>query len=265
MSADAGADMGQVNDPIEEAARTLVDAAPFPVLTGAGISAESGIPTFRGPGGVWSRYDPYEYGHIETFRVHPERTWQLLMEMIKGSLGAAPNGAHMVLAEMEGRGLVSGVITQNVDGLHTLAGSRNVVELHGNARMVRCLKCGNPETLDPDMLETFQIHCFCGGMKKPDIVLYGENLPLHAIHRAQEMCQRARAVLVIGTSGIVYPAAALPEIVRSMGGRIVEINPSDTALTEGGRTLTIPMGAVMGVSALFERMKEVIGRNPSGK
>jgi NAD-dependent deacetylase len=102
-------------------------------------------------------------------------------------------------------------------------------------------------------------------MKKPDIVLYGENLPFRAINRAQEMCQGARAILVIGTSGVVYPAAALPEIVRSNGGRIVEINPSDTALTEGGRTLTIPMGAVMGVSALFERMKEVIGRNPSGK
>jgi NAD-dependent deacetylase len=242
---------------LTKAARVLMDARPFPVLTGAGISVESGIPTFHGPDGLWSKYDPYEYGHIDTFRVRPERTWALLMEIIKGSIDASPNEAHRTLAEMERRGWVGRIVTQNVDGLHSLAGSKDVIELHGDARRVRCLKCGNTETLDQDTIESFQIHCFCGGIKKPDVVLYGENLPMEAIKCAQDLCIHAKAILVIGTSGIVYPAAGLPEIVRCSGGKVIEINPSDTALTNGIATMTMKEGAVQGLKALFSAMERV--------
>jgi NAD-dependent deacetylase len=242
---------------LTKAARVLMDARPFPVLTGAGISVESGIPTFHGPDGLWSKYDPYEYGHIDTFRVRPERTWTLLMEIIKVSIDASPNEAHRTLAEMERRGWVGRIVTQNVDGLHSLAGSKDVIELHGDARRVRCLKCGNTESLDPETIGTFQIHCFCGGIKKPEVVLYGENLPMEAMRDAQDLCARARAILVIGTSGIVYPAAILSEIVKSSGGDVIEINPSETALTHGISTITIKEGAVQGLKALFSAMERI--------
>ncbi|MDG6226162.1 MAG: NAD-dependent protein deacylase [Candidatus Thermoplasmatota archaeon] len=245
-------------DELVKAARLLLQARPFPVLTGAGISVESGIPTFHGPEGLWSRYDPYEYGHIDTFLEHPERTWELLLEIIRSSISARPNRAHELLAKMEMMNWCGPVITQNVDGFHGLAGSQNVIELHGNARRIRCMKCSFTETLDPEGLEAFQINCYCGGMKRPEVVLYGEDLPMSALMSARESCYGCKGVLVIGTSGIVYPAASLPGIVHDRGFPVVEMDPTETALTGSVADVSIRMGASSGLEALFDAMERIL-------
>jgi len=247
------------DEDIRFAARLLAEAVPFPVLTGAGISVESGVPPFTGPGGLWTRYDPYEYGHIDTFLIDPMRSWTLLMELLEGSLGASPNDAHRSLSVMEDKGWVRPVITQNVDGLHSEAGSKDVLELHGNIRRIKCMKCGNLEVLDASALDTFQKVCFCGGVKKPDVVLYGENLPYSVLIDAQEACSACKAVLVVGTSGLVQPAASLPMIVHERGGKVVEVNPSDTSLSGGYADITIRAGAVKGLTALLDAMTGLLG------
>ena len=155
-------------------AQLLADSMAAVALTGAGISVESGIPSFRGAHGLWSRYNPMEYAHIQAFVDNPAKVWKLLRELEEIILRARPNPAHTVLAELEKRGRLKGIITQNVDNLHQEAGSRNVIEFHGNARRFVCLRCGRdfpPHILDFSQLP---LYCPCEGLIKPDIVFLGE-------------------------------------------------------------------------------------------
>jgi NAD-dependent deacetylase len=202
---------------------------PCVVLTGAGVSTESGIPDFRGAGGIWSRFDPYEVASIDAFQREPARVWDFYALRLDVLADAHPNAAHFALAQLEQAGLVEAVITQNVDGLHAAAGSRDVVEVHGSITQARCLACGmvvvrrELETLLP------LPHCpSCGAVLKPDVVMFGELLSPAAIDRATRLAQGASLLLVVGSSLEVWPVAGLPEETLDRGGALAVVNRDPT-------------------------------------
>jgi NAD-dependent deacetylase len=200
-------------------------------LTGAGISVASGIPDFRSPGGLWERFDPLEYAHIQAFRKNPAKVWQLLVEMDETITRALPNPAHYALAALEAKGYLAGIITQNVDNLHQAAGSHRVVEYHGNALRFVCDQCRGHhprETLD---FSHPPLYCLCGGLIRPDVVFFGEAIPPAAQAAAEELAQHCDLLLVIGTSGEVAPASYIPAIARQWNAIIVENNLEPTRLT----------------------------------
>ncbi|MBM4274605.1 MAG: NAD-dependent deacylase [Deltaproteobacteria bacterium] len=216
-------------------------------FTGAGISVESGIPDFRSPGGLWSRFDPMEYAHIRAFLANPAKVWVLLQEMDDIIIRARPNPAHYALAELEARGHLLGVITQNVDNLHQAAGSKLVVEYHGNALRFICHTCKGRhprETLD---FRRTPLYCYCGGLIRPAVVFFGEQIPAGAQEDAEELARECDLLLVIGTSGEVAPANYLPFIAKDHGAIIVENNlePSNLTRTVTDYFLPGPAGQVL--------------------
>jgi NAD-dependent deacetylase len=204
-------------------------------LTGAGISVESGIPDFRSPEGLWARFDPMEYAHIQAFRQNPAKVWNLLKEMDETVTRARPNPAHYALAALEARGLLLGIITQNVDNLHQAAGSQRVVEYHGNALRFVCDTCRGHHPRESLDFSHTPLYCLCGGLIRPDVVFFGERIPTRAQEEAEELAQECDVLLVIGTSGEVAPASYLPYTAKEWGAVIVENNLEPTRLT---RTLT---------------------------
>jgi len=200
------------------------------VLTGAGVSQPSGIPTFREEGGIWDRYDPAEYGHIAAFLRDPHRVWRMLFELDEVVRVAGPNPAHVAIAELEAIGSVGCVLTQNADALHQRAGSREVVELHGTTARLRCLTCDDvrPREAVEEELDARRVPCCsaCGSVLKPDVVMFGEMLPADALSRAEEEAVADCSTLVVaGTSAEVYPVAGLPDEPRRHGAEVVEVNP----------------------------------------
>ncbi|WP_254543982.1 SIR2 family NAD-dependent protein deacylase [Halomarina pelagica] len=222
-------------DELRFAAGALGDAERAVAMTGAGVSTASGIPDFRGSDGVWTRYDPEDF-HISRFEADPEGFWDdrlALVEELYGE-GREPNRAHEALAALEREGHIGGVITQNVDGLHQAAGSDRVVELHGNGERVVCTDCGGTDDLDAVRSRAADLppRCRrCDGLLKPDVVLFGERLPDYAWYRAHAMAQRADAVLVVGSSLSVEPAASLPREAAGRGATLVVVNRERTALS----------------------------------
>jgi len=204
-------------------------------LTGAGISVESGIPDFRSPGGLWERFDPLEYAHISVFRRDPAKVWLLIREMDATIMRARPNPAHLALAALEAKGYLTGVITQNVDNLHQAAGSRHVVEYHGNAGRFVCLTCTRGFARESLDFARVPLYCPCGGLIKPDVVFFGEPIPAAAQEEARRLARNCDLMLIIGTSGEVAPANFLPHIAKEHGAVIAENNLAPTRLT---RTLT---------------------------
>ncbi len=200
-------------------------------LTGAGISVESGIPSFRGAGGLWQRYNPMEYAHIQALRANPAKVWMLLKELDETITRARPNPAHYALAELEARGHLIGIITQNVDNLHQAAGSRKVVEYHGNALRFVCLACQRPFARQSLDFAAAPLYCPCGGLIKPDVVFFGEAIPPAAQAQAHDLAQSCDLLLIIGTSAEVAPASYLPYTARDWGATIVENNLEPTSLT----------------------------------
>lgn len=209
--------------PYQDVAELLLTLKNCVVLTGAGISAESGIPTFRSKDGLWERYDPMVYASVEVFRRDPSKYWQIRGDFIRNYDTYSPNAAHRALVELEQMGIVRRVITQNIDGLHRKAGSRRVVEIHGSLREIICQQCGKTY-LAPNIPEGNPPHCECGGVLKPNTVLFGEQLPPEALEAAIRESSTCRVMLVIGTSAVVYPAAHLPAVAKQHGAKIVEIN-----------------------------------------
>jgi NAD-dependent deacetylase len=207
----------------KDVARLMAGQKSCVVLSGAGISAESGIPTFRSKGGLWEKYDPTVYASIEVFRKDPSKYWEIRGDFIKNYDRYQPNDAHHALRDLEKMGIVRQVITQNIDGLHKKAGSQNVIEIHGSLREIYCLKCSK-EYLAPHVPEGSPPYCACGGVLKPNTVLFGEQLPPQALEKASLESQTCDIMLVIGTSAVVYPAASLPSIAKQHGAKIIEIN-----------------------------------------
>ncbi|MGH2349394.1 MAG: SIR2 family NAD-dependent protein deacylase [bacterium] len=221
-----------MND-IAAAAAILTRRRPAVVFTGAGISTESGLPDFRSLGGLWEGVDPMEVASLSAFRRGPQVFFEFYRTRLAHLAGARPNPAHVALADLEARGITGVIITQNVDGLHQAAGSRAVIELHGNLREAACPDCGwtGPITVITDALagDATPACPACGGPVKPNVVLFEELLPADAYRRAEAACRRTRALLVVGSSLQVTPAAWLPQIVLESGGSVVIINAEPTA------------------------------------
>jgi NAD-dependent deacetylase len=237
-----------MDDLIKRAAADLAAADRAVALTGAGISVESGIPPFRGKGGLWEKIDPMEFAHIDAFLADPEKVWTVLIREMKEIIDrAAPNAAHRGLARLAELGRLTTVITQNVDGLHQAAGNTDVIEFHGTFARQRCLDCGTRcETAGVD-LSVIPPRCGCGGIYRPDCVFFGEMIPSGHLARSREISATCDVMLVIGTSATVQPAAMMPYIARSAGATVIEINPEPTPLTGdiSDYILTGPAGAVM--------------------
>jgi NAD-dependent deacetylase len=200
-------------------AELIVERQPCVVLTGAGISTESGIPDFRSPTGIWAEVDPFEVASIQAFRRDPARVWDFYRARIGLLRDAEPNAGHRAIAELEERGLVSAVVTQNIDTLHARAGSRDVVEVHGSIRTAECLACHFAEDVDSVLaqLETepaprcrYPLCRHCGEVLKPGVTMFGELLPPGALERATELARSSRLVLVVGSTLEVWPVAGLP-------------------------------------------------------
>ena len=219
------------SDPVRQAARLLAGRRNAVALTGAGISVESGIPSFRGAQGMWGKYDPMEYATLHAFMQSPRKVWEMLSEMVSVCGGAAPNTAHAGLSDLEKMGIVRAVITQNVDGLHQAAGSRRVIEYHGNLDELICVYCWRRYPTRDRWTPGAVPRCDCGEILKPNVVLFGEPIPWLAQEQAEEEARACGVLLVIGTSAQVSPACDIPRIAKESGAAVVEINPEPTSLT----------------------------------
>ena len=218
----------------EQLARLIREASSVVALTGAGISVPSGIPDFRSPGtGMWANVDPMDVAHIDVFRRDPERFWHFYGERFQTLEHKQPNGAHEALAAMERAGLLSAVITQNIDQLHARAGSRALVEVHGTIAHSSCLRCQAQYPIaDVRARQSADARgvprCECGEVLKPDVVLFGEYLPEDALDRAERLAAGADLMLCIGSSLEVYPVAQLPAMTLVAGGRIAIVTQGRT-------------------------------------
>lgn len=220
-----------------ELAAELWKKSRFPIaFTGAGISVASGIPDFRSPGGLWSKYDPMKVATAEAIQNNPRDVWEFLLETGDLLQSCEPNAAHFALATLEEQHGLQGIITQNVDNLHQRSGSREVVEFHGNFERFHCRKCGKEEDRDrvqEKARQSLPPWCDkCGSMLRPDVVFFGEAIPVRAMQRSQELIRTADLILVIGTSGEVAPANTIPREVKMKGGQIIEINKGATYFRE---------------------------------
>jgi len=210
---------------VKKAAELLRQSKYTTAFSGAGISVESGIPPFRGETGLWSKYNPVVLD-IDYFHTHPLESWNVIKEIFYDFFGKArPNDAHRVLAEMEEKGLLKNIITQNIDNLHQEAGSREVYEFHGNSRELICTGCGRRHTVEEIDLDKLPVSCIsCGGLVKPDFIFFGEGIPSVAYSKSVEASQRADVFLVIGTTGEIMPASQIPIMAKSNGAKIIEVN-----------------------------------------
>lgn len=215
---------------LEEACQTVRGASRIAVLTGAGVSAESGIPTFRSNGGFWQNRRFEDLATPQGFAHDPKFVWQWYEERRRGIAAARPNAGHEALAAIEKRTAEFTLITQNVDGLHDAAGSKNIVKMHGDIWVVRCVECGNERTERAE-LNDLPPRCSCGGMLRPGVVWFGEMLPEGALERATSAVRRAEVLIVAGTSAQVYPASGLIPLAIEGGAAVIEINPEVTGFS----------------------------------
>ena len=222
-----------MDDAIQIAAKNLAKTEKVVALTGAGISVESGIPPFRGKGGLWERFDPMEYAHINAFLKNPAKVWEVLIKEMKCIIDTAkPNDAHKGLARLEALGILTTIITQNVDGLHQMAGNTDVIEFHGNFAWQRCMDCGHRcETAKIDVTR-IPPRCECGGIYRPDCVFFGEMIPPHHLYRSEKVAVDCDIMLVVGTSALIQPAASIPVTAKEARAKIIEVNPERTLLSE---------------------------------
>ena len=238
---------------IQQAAQKIKDAHRSIAFTGAGISVESGIPPFRGPDGLWSRYDP-QVLELSYFQRHPLESWEVIKEIFYDFFGQAqPNPAHEALAQLESAGYLHGIITQNIDNLHQQAGSRDVTEFHGTSRRLTCLSCRQTWEFHLDMLDNLPPACpRCGGLLKPDFIFFGEGIPPQAYRRSLAETERADVWLVIGTTGEIMPASRLPIEAQRNGALMIEVNLRPSNYTSTITDIFLPGNASEVLSALAE-------------
>ena len=228
---------------LEAAADCLAHARYAIALTGAGLSVESGIPPFRGPGGLWTKHGEPPMNGFQRFLADPRRAWEdrlnptgPMRELWNALSAARPNPGHHAFVQLEDLGVLRAVSTQNVDNLHRLAGSRRLLEIHGNATLIRCLGCGRRFARDEIDFSELPPHCpDCDGLLKSDTVSFGEPIPSDVLEGCFEEAALADCMIVAGTSATVYPAAQFPLDVRDRGGDLIEINPYPSELTAVSR------------------------------
>jgi NAD-dependent deacetylase len=217
-------------------AALIRERGPCVVLTGAGVSTESGIPDFRSPTGIWADFDPLEYASLDAFRRDPEKVWRFYAPRFAVLTDAEPNAAHRARAELERRGLVRAIVTQNIDLLHERAGSHEVVEVHGSIRTSTCPACGavHPLAEVVALLDSAGAPACaqCGAVLKPDVVFFGEQLPVAAIDRAYALAREAGLLLVVGSTLEVWPVAELPLVTQGEGGSVAIVNQGPTAMDD---------------------------------
>ena len=239
-----------MQDNIEKAVELIRGASHLSAFTGAGISVESGIPPFRGKHGLWNKYDPALF-EIDYYLSHPQESWKLIVTLFYETFErAAPNRAHEVLADLEKNGMLKSLITQNIDSLHYRAGSRNIVEYHGNSRELVCTQCGEVHPLTPEVLEREIPYCTCSGLLKPSFVFFGELIPQKAVIESEQISSQTDVMFVIGTTGSVYPAAYIPHAAKGHGAVILEINPEASEYTHSITDIFIPGPAAEIMSSL---------------
>ncbi len=221
-----------MKDAVSEAALLIKKARTCTAFTGAGISVESGIAPFRGEGGIWEKYDP-RYLELSYFLAHPEQSWEVIKKLFFDHfVQAEPNKAHKVLARLEAADLLQAIITQNIDNLHHRAGSKQVIEFHGNSRRLVCLECRYATDIRDDLWQSLPPRCpQCTAVLKPDFVFFGESIPSEAFSNSFVYAVKSDVMLVIGSTGEVYPAASVPEHARQSGAKIIEINPQPSEFT----------------------------------
>jgi len=219
-------------DPIRKAARLLADRRNAVALTGAGISVESGIPSSRAAPAMREQSDPMQHATLHSFMHDPRKVWEMLSEMVSVCGFAVPNAAHKGLASLERMGVVRAVVTQNVDGLHQAAGTRRVIEYHGNLDELVCVYCWKRYPTRDRWTPGAVPLCDCGEILKPNVVLFGEPIPWLAQEQAEEEARTCGVLVVIGTSAQVSPACDIPRIAKESGAAVVEINPEETSLSE---------------------------------
>ena len=241
---------------IEKGANIIMDSSPVIALTGAGISVESGIPDFRGKGGLWSRYNPDEYATIDAFMSDPEKVWKMLKEMEELIIQARPNMAHLGMGELEKMGFLNCIITQNVDNLHQAGGSKEIIEYHGNSSTLSCVWCGKRYNVI-EKREEHPPRCECEKILRPDVVFFGETIPAEALNRSFKLAVTAQALMVVGTSATVSPANSIPGIAKQNGAKIIEINKERTLLTDSMTDLFIQGEAGRIISELVAALKNM--------
>jgi NAD-dependent deacetylase len=240
----------EISETVRKAANALKGCKHLIAFTGAGVSVESGIPPFRGEGGIWTKYDSADL-ELDRFLADPGKAWHTIREIFYNFTAAAqPNDAHRVLAKWEADGFLKFLVTQNIDGLHSAAGSKKLAEFHGSCRDLVCLSCGKRVAATPEMLENLPPKCSCKGVYKPNFVFFGEGIPRDAYESSFSEAQKADACLVIGSTGAVYPAAQVPRIVKDHGGLIVEIDPNPTEFTSSITDIFIRSPAAEAMRAL---------------
>ena len=221
-----------MQDLYEKAAEVIKKSTNLISLTGAGHSVESGIPDFRSPGGLWDKFDPMEFAHIDSFKKNPERVWEMIFALRNITDNAKPNAGHLALARLEETGLLKSVITQNIDNLHQEAGNKNVIEFHGNASRLECLDCGQSYASDEiELKKTPPVCSDCGTILKPGFIFFGEMIQNNVLMDSNTLSGQADAILVIGTSAVVQPAASIPFRAKQNGAVVIEMNLEETGLT----------------------------------
>ena len=240
----------------KKAADIIKNSKNLVAFTGAGISVESGIPPFRGPTGLWSKYDP-KILDIDFFISHPDISWKYIKEIFYDYMqNVNPNKAHYFLAKLEKKGLLRGVITQNIDNLHQKAGNKEVIEFHGTANKLECIKCKSKFKSNTIALDNLPPLCpKCGGILKPDFVFFKEPIPADAFEKSIELMQSADAVLVIGTTGEIMPASELPFLAKRNGAKIIEINIEPSNFTQNITDIFLNDKATLASEKLEKELK----------
>jgi NAD-dependent protein deacetylase/lipoamidase len=256
---------------VDEAAEVIAEANHVVALVGAGLSAESGIPTFRGPDGLWTKHGEPDLRDYDRFAEDPKRWWEARLrgdgrftELVAALQEAVPNEGHFALKAMEDEGWLAHIITQNIDNLHQLAGSRNISEIHGNRTKLRCIACNDRWPLEEFPIDELPPHCpACGGIVKGDTVMFGEPIPRDVLDQCVDQAWKCDCMLLIGTSAVVYPAAQFPLDVRRLGGKLIEVNPNETPLTDLCEiVLRAPSGEAL--PKVVERLRKLASGMGSG-
>ncbi len=240
---------------IKEAAKLIKNSRHSFAFTGAGISIESGIPPFRGEGGLWSKYDPIVLD-LNYFKESPVESWTVIKEIFYDFFGKAkPNTAHLALAKMEDAGLLSSVVTQNIDNLHQAAGSKTVWEFHGTSHSLECTKCKSKFRIQDLNFDQLPVLCpKCSGLVKPDFIFFGEAIPQLAYDKSVEEASKAEVVMIIGSTGEIMPASYIPRIAKQNGATIIEINPEKSMYTNSITDIHLSEKATIAMELLLTEL-----------